>query len=145
MSEVTRRDAIKLAAAGAALAVGTATVSAQDSANTAGDQAWDCLRNNTGKNLLITLASGHVGGPGYHVPQNGVLQFAVRKTTKKMAYVAYEYGTNTLVKMEEFTVFHQEYPPTNCLVITATKKAAERHKEATPTARNAAPAAPLPH
>jgi hypothetical protein len=145
VSEMTRRDAIKLATVGAALVTGALTANAADAkvGTESGDQKWDCLRNKTGKALLITLASGNTGGPGYYVPADATLEFQVRNTTQKMAYVAYEYGTNKLVRMEEFTVLHQSYPPTNCLNITGTK--AERHKMEEAGRRASPPASPPPY
>lgn len=103
-----------------------ATRAADENASAVSSQKWDCLVNKTGKDLLVTLASGHAGG-GYYVAKDQKLPFPVQESTKKMAYVAFEYGTNNLVRMEAFPVLHQPYPPTNCLWITGTKEA-ERHK-----------------
>jgi hypothetical protein len=118
----------------------TAAQAADDKESAVSAQFWDCIRNKTGKNLLITLASGHAGG-AYYVPKDGKLEFPVRKSTTNMVFVAYEYGTDNLVRMAKFTVLHQPYPPTNCLVITATQEA-KRHKEEAgdKTAPAAAPA-----
>jgi hypothetical protein len=96
---------------------------------------WDCICNDTGKSLLLTLASGHHCGC-YYVPKGKCVRFPVRKDTKEMAYVAFEAGTNNLISHSGFVVLHQKYPPTNCLHIFA-KKEAERKttadKEETPS------------
>src|SRR5689334_17073102 len=93
MDQITRREALALSAAGVVMAGGSAALAADDPKDVA-SQKWDCLRNKTGKNLLVTLASGNSGGPGYYVPIEAPLPFKVRDTTKKMAFVAYEYGTD---------------------------------------------------
>lgn len=129
MDQMSRREVLALSAAGAIMAVGSAALAAEDPKGVLdlSKQKWDCLVNKTGKTLLVTLVSGNGTGGPFYLLDGASLPFKVRDTTKSMVFVAYEYGTDTLVRMEEFTVLHQNYPPTLCLHITKDKSA--RHEE----------------
>jgi len=86
-------------------------------------QKWDCLVNDTGVTIHLVVTTGRGTAVGT-VPNGESFPFKVSRKTHKAVFVAHEEGTDKLIKMQEFSVLHQDYPPNNCLPITK----AEREK-----------------
>jgi len=76
---------------------------------------YDCLKNETGLDLILTLVSEEQACV-YHLPANHKLTFAVNEV-KTMVFVAYEKGTQNLVALTQFETLPQPCPPQSCYPI----------------------------
>jgi len=88
---------------------------------------WDCVKNNSGKNLRVILASHLSTGTYTFLGKGQKIEFKIiSDDTKNMGIIAFEYNTNNVVRAGSFKTFPQNYPPTSCYSITQQTAALEK-------------------